>query len=193
MTPDPSRRSERARRAVLVATSELVAEIGFAKLTIEAVAARAGVGKQTIYRWWPSKGAVVFDAFLALSATPKFLVDTGDIALDLKLMMRTMVRRLGDQGINQLHRALIGESQNNRDLASDLSHRLIRPWLETTMERLRSAQRVGQITDDVDLAVAVELIFAPMNHRWLFRTAPITEAYADLVVDLALRALRPTR
>jgi AcrR family transcriptional regulator len=193
MAPDPSRRSERARQAVLIAATDLVTETGYAKLTVEAIAARAGVGKQTIYRWWPSKGAVVFDAFLDLSALPDFLVDSGNIALDLKLMMRTMARRLGDPGISSLHRALIGESQSDRELASDMDERLIRPWLELTMERLRGAQRDGQITDDVDLAVAVELIFAPINHRWLFRTAPITEAYADLVVDLALRALRPTR
>jgi len=193
MTPDPARRSERARRAVLTATTDLVADIGYPKLTIEAIAARAGVGKQTIYRWWPSKGAVVLEAFLNLGTIPDFLVNSGNIALDLKLMMRTVARRLGDPAISKLLRALISESQADHGLAIDMSERLIRPWLELTMERLRGAQRDGQITDDVDLSVAVELIFAPINHRWLFHTAPITEAYADLVIDLALRALRPTR
>ncbi|MEV4089583.1 helix-turn-helix domain-containing protein, partial [Nonomuraea fuscirosea] len=80
--PNPARRSERSRQAILDAARELVSEVGYAKLTIEAIAARAGVGKQTIYRWWPSKGAVVLDAFLALSeAGPgrsMALPDTGD-------------------------------------------------------------------------------------------------------------------
>ena len=64
---DTTRRNEASRRAILAAAFELVQEVGYAKLSIEGIAARAGVGKQTIYRWWPSKGAVLFDAFLMLS------------------------------------------------------------------------------------------------------------------------------
>ena len=65
-SPDPTRRSNASRQAILDAAAELIAEVGFRRLTIEAIAVRAGAGKQTIYRWWPSKGAVVFDALLAL-------------------------------------------------------------------------------------------------------------------------------
>ena len=64
--PDPTRRSERSRQAILTATADLLGEVGYSKLAVEAIAARAGVGKQTIYRWWPDKGAVVLDAYLAL-------------------------------------------------------------------------------------------------------------------------------
>ncbi|MFD3570518.1 TetR/AcrR family transcriptional regulator, partial [Streptomyces sp. NPDC058667] len=64
--PDASRRSERSRRAIFDAALALVTETGYAKTTIEGIAARAGVGKQTIYRWWPSKAAVLLDAFLDL-------------------------------------------------------------------------------------------------------------------------------
>lgn len=64
-TSNPARRSEQSRQAILSAAFDLVAESGYARLTIEAIAARAGVGKQTIYRWWPSKGAVLVDAFLS--------------------------------------------------------------------------------------------------------------------------------
>lgn len=67
-TPDATRRSDRSRRAILDAALTLVGEVGYNKLTIEAIAARAGVGKQTIYRWWPSKAAVLLDASLALAA-----------------------------------------------------------------------------------------------------------------------------
>lgn len=65
--PDTSRRSERSRRAILDAALALVGEAGYARTTIEGIAARAGVGKQTIYRWWPSKAAVLLDAFLDLT------------------------------------------------------------------------------------------------------------------------------
>ncbi|WTW93562.1 TetR/AcrR family transcriptional regulator [Streptomycetaceae bacterium NBC_01309] len=66
-SPNAARRSQASRRAILTAAFDLAGEIGYAKLSIEAIAARAGVGKQTIYRWWPSKGAVLFDAFLMLT------------------------------------------------------------------------------------------------------------------------------
>ena len=66
--PDASRRSSAARQSILKAARELVLRVGYAQLTIEGIAAKAGVGKQTIYRWWPSKGAVVFEAVLLLTA-----------------------------------------------------------------------------------------------------------------------------
>ena len=66
--PDSSRRSDRSRRAIYDAALALVGEVGYARTTIEGIAARAGVGKQTIYRWWPSKAAVLLEAFLDMSA-----------------------------------------------------------------------------------------------------------------------------
>ena len=85
--PNATRRSERSRRAILTAALDLVEEVGYAKTSVEGIAARAGVGKQTIYRWWPSKGAVLLDALLALSEGDdgvEPLPDTGDLAADLK-------------------------------------------------------------------------------------------------------------
>lgn len=67
-SPDSSRRSDRSRRAIHEAALALVGEVGYARTTIEGIAARAGVGKQTIYRWWPSKAAVLLDAFLDMAA-----------------------------------------------------------------------------------------------------------------------------
>nr|BFF16625.1 hypothetical protein GCM10025730_01460 [Promicromonospora thailandica] len=100
--PDPSRRSEKSRRAVLTAAFELVQEVPYAQLTIEGIAGRAGVGKQTIYRWWPSKAAILFDAFLLLSrsddgATPE-LPDTGDLRRDLAAVLHATVAELTDPG-----------------------------------------------------------------------------------------------
>ncbi|WP_234293539.1 TetR/AcrR family transcriptional regulator, partial [Nocardia jinanensis] len=85
-----TRRSHRSRTAILTATTELIGEVPYAKLTVEAIAARAGVGKQTIYRWWPSKGAVVFEAMLESDTGPEGLAlpDTGDIATDLRALLR---------------------------------------------------------------------------------------------------------
>ncbi|NYI04354.1 TetR/AcrR family transcriptional regulator [Allostreptomyces psammosilenae] len=193
-TPDPTRRSERSRRSILSAAFELVSEVGYGKLTIEAIAARAGVGKQTIYRWWPSKGAVVLDAFLARGESEQGeirLPDTGDIEADLKAVLRPTVEELKDPRYDVPFRALLIEAQTDPTLTAQIVERLLEPQMEATRERLRSARRAGQLAGDADLDVAVELLFGPLYHRWLLRTAPLTERYADTVVELALRALRP--
>ncbi|SEH01358.1 DNA-binding transcriptional regulator, AcrR family [Nonomuraea solani] len=191
--PDPARRSERSRQAILDAARELVSEVGFAKLSIEAIAARAGVGKQTIYRWWRSKGAVVFDAFLALSEGGEgmALPDTGDIEADLRLVMRATVAEFADPAFEAPIRALNMEIINDPDLAAQYREKLAGPVDEAKKARLRSAQRAGQIAADADLDLALELLYAPLYQRWLLRTGPLTPEYADALVDLTLKALRP--
>ncbi|MGB2571650.1 TetR/AcrR family transcriptional regulator [Micromonospora citrea] len=192
-TPDPARRSERSRQAILRATRELVSEVGYAKLSIEAIATRAGVGKQTIYRWWRSKGAVVFDSFLALSegADGMALPDTGDIEADLKAVLRATVAEFADPAFEAPIRALNLEIAGDPELAAQYREKLAGPVDEAKKERLRSAQRAGQIAADADLDLALELLYAPLYQRWLLRSGPLTAAYADALVDHALRALRP--
>ncbi|WP_141325615.1 TetR/AcrR family transcriptional regulator [Myxococcus sp. AB025B] len=192
-TPDTGRRSERSHQAILKAVVELVGEQGYTRLTIEAIAARAGVGKQTIYRWWPTKGALVLDAFAALMGDVTPLPDTGDVVADLKGVIRATVAELGSPRLEVPSRALTAESQMDPTLAKQFVDTLLRPNLEVTKERLRAAQKVGQVAGDVDLDVAVELFFGPLFHRWLLRTAPLSESYADTVVDYALAALRPRK
>lgn len=194
MTPDPARRSERSRHAILTAAAELVHEVGYRKLTIEAIAARAGVGKQTIYRWWPSKGAVVLDGFLAaVNENPDdlSLPDTGDVAADLRDVVRAIVAELADPKLSGTTRALMVEMQDDAEFAGMVLERLLGPQLRAIADRLRAAQHAGQLRADLDLSVAVELLVGPLYHRWLLRTAPLTEAYADTVTDLTLRALAP--
>ncbi|MGW4497818.1 TetR/AcrR family transcriptional regulator [Micromonospora sp. NPDC004336] len=196
VAPDSSRRSETARRAILTAALDLVGELGYAKLSIEGIAAAAGVGKQTIYRWWPSKGALLFDAFLALAADGQdeqsvALPDTGDLAADLKLVLRATVAELNEPRYDLPMRALHTEVVHDPALAADYAERLDGPMREIKKARLRAAQRAGQLAEDVDLDVAVDLLFGPVLNRWLQRTGPLTPEYADQVVDTALRGLRP--
>ncbi|MEU4511667.1 TetR/AcrR family transcriptional regulator [Nonomuraea wenchangensis] len=193
--PDPARRSQRSRQAILTAARELVSEVGFAKLSIEAIAARAGVGKQTIYRWWPSKGAVVLDAFLALSeGGPEHdlaLPDTGDLEADLRTVMRATVAEFADPAFEGPVRALNLEIINDPALAAQYREKLAGPVDEAKKERLRSAQRAGQLAADADLDLALELLYAPLYQRWLLRSGPLTPRYADALVDAFIKAMRP--
>ncbi|MFF8771715.1 TetR/AcrR family transcriptional regulator [Kitasatospora sp. NPDC015120] len=193
--PDPSRRSEQSRTAILTAAAGLVAEIGFGKLTIEKIAARAGVGKQTIYRWWPSKGAVVFDAFLAANenAAGSFaLPDTGDLGEDLRTVLRLTALELADPAFNHTGRALTAEVLTDPDLLREYRERLLDPLLEVTRDRLRAAREAGQLRADADLDLAVELLYGPLYYRWLHGLGPLDAGYADGVVAALLGALGTT-
>lgn len=188
--PNPARRNERSRQAILTATADLIGEVGYTKLAVEAIAARAGVGKQTIYRWWPDKGAVVLDAYLALVGADQGLTfpDSGDLEADLRVVLETMVDSLTDPAFDQRYRALLTAIQDDPKLSAALFDRLLKPWLDATKERLRAAQHAGKIRD-VDFDVAAELLYGPIYYRWLLRTGSMSRQYVDAVMTLVLRAL----
>ncbi|MEU3020485.1 MULTISPECIES: TetR/AcrR family transcriptional regulator [unclassified Nocardiopsis] len=192
-TPDPRRRSQRARNAIVDAAEELLGEVGYSRLTMEAIAARARVGKQTIYRWWPSKAAVVFDVFTRLTGAEagQPLPDTGDLAADLKTVLRATADEFSDPAMDRTTRAFTAEVQHDEEFARAVTEQLVRPNCEAVKDRLRSGQAAGQLAPDADLDLAVEMLNGPVNHRWLLRTAPITHEFVDRVVDTVLRGLRP--
>ncbi|MET9529243.1 MULTISPECIES: TetR/AcrR family transcriptional regulator [unclassified Streptomyces] len=193
--PDATRRSERSRRAILDAALALVGEVGYNKLTIESIAARAGVGKQTIYRWWPSKAAVLLDASVALAGDAETegewggFPDTGDIAADLKHVLRLTVDQFNDERYEAPARALTAAGATDPELGRRFTRELLEPALGLYEERLRSGVAAGQIGPDVDLRIAVEMLVGPLTHRWLQRTAPLTHAFADTCVDQVLRGI----
>ncbi|MFE6284232.1 TetR/AcrR family transcriptional regulator [Streptomyces sp. NPDC057877] len=203
--PDATRRSEKSRRAIYDAALALVGEVGYAKTTIEGIAARAGVGKQTIYRWWPSKGDVLLEAFLDLSeqaaeqaadpdADPDAayaIPDTGDLAADLKAVLRATVDELLDPKFETPSRALAAEGVVNEQLGREFVAKLLEPQLQLYVRRLRAAQDAGQVRPDVDPRIALELFVSPLAQRWLQHTGPISYAYTDTLVDYALGGLAP--
>lgn len=191
-TPDAARRSDRSRRAILDAALALVGEVGYNKLTIEAIAARAGVGKQTIYRWWPSKAAVLLDASLALAGDAEAagewagFPDTGDLAADLKYVLRATVDEFNDEKYEAPARALTAAGATDPELGARFTEQLLEPQLALYEQRLRAARDTGQLAADTDLRLTVEMLLGPLTYRWLLRTAPLTHAYADALVDAVL-------
>ncbi|MFD6389025.1 TetR/AcrR family transcriptional regulator [Nocardia sp. NPDC060259] len=194
-TPDRTRRSERSRIAILDAARELIGEVEYAKLTIEAIATRAGVGKQTIYRWWPSKGAVVFDALLSASENPEGggieLPDTGDLGADLRTVLRATAAEFADPAFAAPLRALTTEIVNDPDLAAVYRERMAEPMRAAKRRRLRSAQRAGQLRADADLDLVVDMLYGPLTQRWLQRSGRIDAEFADALADAVLRAFAP--
>ncbi|MFF5652514.1 TetR/AcrR family transcriptional regulator [Streptomyces collinus] len=197
--PDSARRSEKSRRAIYDAALALVVEAGYPKTTIEGIAARAGVGKQTIYRWWSSKADVLMEAFLDLAersapdagSEPYTFPDTGDIAADLKLVLRATVDELRDPRFEAPSRALAAEGVVNEQLGRELVAKLMQPSLDLYITRLRAAQEAGQVRPEIDPRIALEFFVSPLAQRWLQHTGPISYEYTDTLVDYALHGLAP--
>jgi AcrR family transcriptional regulator len=199
-TPDTTRRSERSRRAIYDAAIALVVEVGYPRTTIEGIAARAGVGKQTIYRWWSSKADVLLEAFLDLSeqasreAAPQegyAIPDTGDLAADLKAVLRATVDELKDPRFEAPSRALAAEGVVDEQLGRIFVTKLLEPSLQLYVDRLRAAQEAGQVREEIDPRIALELFVSPLAQRWLQYTGPISYEYTDTLVDYALHGLAP--
>ncbi|MET8945071.1 TetR/AcrR family transcriptional regulator [Streptomyces sp. NPDC004542] len=195
--PDTTRRSERSRRAIYAAALELVGEVGYPKTTIEGIAARAGVGKQTIYRWWSSKADVLMEAFLDLAERtartagqePHTVPDTGDLAADLKAVLRATVDELLAARFEVPSRALAAEGVVNEQAGRAFVAKLLEPSLQLYVDRLRAAQDAGHVRPGVDPRIALELFVSPLAQRWLQRTGPISHAYTDTLVDYALHGI----
>ncbi|MGC9379723.1 TetR/AcrR family transcriptional regulator [Streptomyces sp. MH13] len=197
--PDATRRSQRSRQAIYDAALALVAEVGYPKTTIEGIAARAGVGKQTIYRWWSSKADVLLEAFLdlgeravqAAGEEAYAIPDTGDLAADLKAVLRATVDELRDPKFEAPYRALAAEGVVNEQLGREFVARLLEPSLQLHADRLRAAQEAGHVRPEIDPRIALELFVSPLAQRWLQHTGPISHAYTDTLVDYALHGLAP--
>ena len=154
------------------------------------------MGKQTIYRWWPSKGAVLLDAFLDHRVEERSDVavldpfDTGDLAADVRRILRDTVRAFASPAWEAPYRAMTVAIQDDPDLAAQVSARIVQPSLDDVRTWLAAARDRGDVRPDIDLDVAVEVLLAPIFHRWLLRTGPLTDAYADALADAAVYALR---
>jgi AcrR family transcriptional regulator len=189
--PNPARRSERSRQAILDAAFGLSRELGYGRVTIEAIAARAGVGKQTIYRWWHSRGSVMLDAGIQRAGPVIAFPDSGDVAADLRAQMSAVIGLMVDPVIGPVYTGLIADSQHDPVMADALYSRLIGPQIAAFGERLSEAQHHGQVARGIDPGVTAELLYGAIEHRLLLRSGTLTASYADVVTDVVLGGLRP--
>lgn len=172
-------------------TLDLGQEIGYAKLTIEAVAARAGAGKHTIYRRWPSKGALLLDSLLCLHESALAYPDTGDVIADLRAQIYGAVDLLAGPSFGPLFRALIGEAQYDPQLAAALNERFITPLADKTVARLKAARDQGQLSPDFDLTLAMAILSGPLYFQLLITQGPLTHEYVDRILDALFAGMEP--
>lgn len=181
-------RSEAARLAVLEAADDLLVERGFAGVTIEGIAATAGVAKQTIYRWWSSKTDVLMDAFLTDAAEHLVPPDHGDLGRDLRAHLRTLARFLTRNDAGAVCRALIGQAQHDPETAAAFRARFSDEQRRRDRLPLERAVGRGELAAGTDLAAAVDRLVGPVYYRVLVTGEPVTAAFTDGLVTAFLAA-----
>lgn len=188
--PNPQRRNPEARRAILDAAISLIGARGYANVTIEAIAASAGVGKTTIYRWWSSKGELSLEAINDRVGETIDFPDSGDVEADLRHQLLEVARVLGGE-IGVVFRGVVAEAQSTPAVGIALLSTIIEPRTQACEARLAKAVSDGQLRPDVGTRMMVELIYAPLYYRLLFGTDPARPDDIALLLECTLAGLRP--
>jgi AcrR family transcriptional regulator len=163
---------------------------GMRAVTIERVAAEAGVSKTTIYKWWPSKGALAFDGYFHATESELAFADTGDISADLRTQLHSFVHLIAETPAGRVISELIGHAQTDPDLAAAMHERHTGPRRRLAVEALERAKQRGQIRSDVDPVVASDQLWGAAYHRLLLTGLPITHAFADNLLDNLFAGIR---
>lgn len=179
------KRSEETRLAILKATAQRVTEVGYDHLTIEGVAAAAGVSKQTIYRWWSSRSALVADCLAEKMLLSDLLApqDSGDLRSDLIQWLEDIVGFLRSSANTGLLSSLIVASADNPDVATRLSERL--GLHELLGERFSNAVDAGELSPNVPTAEFGDALLGALVLRDL-RGGDLDNGFAQRLTDLLL-------
>jgi AcrR family transcriptional regulator len=187
-------RSEKSWQAILTAALELAAETGYAGLTIEGIAARAGVGRQTIYRWWPSKADILLEALPAIADVPVPVLDQGSYRADLRAFLEGSYQMAADYPqIPDLLRALMAEAQINPDFANR--------FREAFLERRRAALAVitqrakqrGDLPRRPAPGTVADIVFGVIWYRVLATHQPFDAQLVDDLVGILAPMLSPIK
>ncbi len=190
----PRRRSDRARIAVLHAADDLLVERGYASVTIEGIAARAGVAKQTIYRWWPSKFEILMDTLLEDAAGVLAIPDTGTFAQDLRQHLRQLADLLSARPPGRVMLALIGQAQHDAGVARAFQQRFGDERRARDRIIAERALARGEIAPGTDLDLVIDMVYGPLYHRVLLTGLPVDGPFIDGPVDHVLASVsRPAR
>jgi AcrR family transcriptional regulator len=179
-------RSDRIHRAILDATRDLLVENGFTRLRLEAVAARAGVGKATIYRRWPSKEALALDLLLELAAPHLSVEDTGDTRDELRAVVLNAIRGLTETSFGPVMRALISQIAGNPAIGDPFRETVVAARREQVVQVVERGIDRGDLRPDTDPATATELLVGPVYFRLVFG-GRLDAEFAEQVVDGFLR------
>lgn len=182
-------RSEKTKVDILNASYELLIESGFAAVTVEKIAERAQVSKATIYKWWPNKAAVVMDGFLNATYEKLPIPDTGSTFEDMFLQVNNFAQFLVTRKGNIITE-IIAEGQYDPNLAEIYRKAYFVPRRGISKQILNRGISRGELRKDLDVELAVDLIWGPVFYRLLITGAPIDDAYIKGLIKSAFEGIK---
>jgi AcrR family transcriptional regulator len=183
-------RSAEADAAILAAALDLFVELGFDGMSVEAVAARAGVGKTTIYRRWPTKEELVVEAVGHLAPSHQ-MIDTGDTRDDLRTVVGNAIRFITTTKAGEALPRMAGEIAAGSPLGRRYAETVVRPRRALVAAILERGVQRGELRDDLDVELAVDSIMGAVLARKLLGTLHTArDDFADQLTDTVLRGLR---
>lgn len=193
ITTKPDRRAERSRQAILDATRELLAQDGdVGSLTVEAVAARSGVAKTTIYRRWRDKWELALDAVM-IDMLPRFdePVDVGDTRKELLTFVNSVVRMMASTPMGPAMQALVSQIATDPDLARVYREQVVQPRLTQLAPVIQRGIARGDLRADTEVRLVHELLLGPIFYRLLLSGAPLDRNLGPRLVDAILAGFTP--
>jgi AcrR family transcriptional regulator len=181
----PERRNEEARLAVLRAADELLVERGFGAVTVEGIAARAGVAKQTIYRWWPSKVEVLLDTLVEEADRRLKISEDGPVVDGVRSYLRALARFLAKADAGKVLLALLGEAQHDAATAALFHGRYLDPRRARERALLKRGVAEGELPAGLNVDATLDALIGPIVYRAL-TGAPVSRGFVDALVDRVL-------
>lgn len=185
-------RDEAARAAILKAANTILEEKGIGGFNIEAVAARAGVAKTTIYRWWPSKGALAMAGFLAETAPKISYPNSGSALTDLISQLRRVAAVYAGK-TGRMLRAILAEGQRDPNTMAAFIEGYARPRREEAKAILCAGVERGELRADIDLEVTLDALYGPIYYRLLVPLAPLDPEWAETMATHVFFGLLTSR
>src|SRR3979411_664114 len=198
-------RSEESRQSILRSTLKLLKQQGgFAELSIEAIAADANVGKTTVYRWWPTKAALVADAFSASADEELRFPNTGSVQSDMSLQLRRLIRVFRSRR-GKVVAALLAGGQSDPELIEAFRDRFLWPRRKQAYQTLQRGIDRGELPAaralhralasrylpaGSDLALVLDSLYGPIYMRFLIRHDKLEESFADEICGLVLNGFK---
>jgi len=171
------------RKEILEAAAELLFDDGMTGFTIEKVANVSGASKMTIYKWWPSKGALALDGYFHRVDPELVFPDTGDIEADLRTQLHSFLRVICHSPAGRVIGELIGQAQSDPDLKAAYLARYSGPRRAKAVAAIETAKARGQLRANLDPETVVDQLWGACYHRLLLPDQPLTDEFVDALVD----------
>ncbi|WP_071394298.1 TetR/AcrR family transcriptional regulator [Bacillus tuaregi] len=181
-------RSAASETAILNATVDLLEESGYEALTIEAIAQRAGVGKSTIYRWWPNKASVVFDAFLTSTETSLYFLEHSTFRDNFRQQLQSLATIL-NSALGRTVVGLVAGSGEDSEIAVAFHKEFLKSRREDAIRVIERAIVEAEIQYTTNMEIIADMFYGPIYYRLLIQKKVVDSTFIDTLLDQVMKSI----